>query len=218
MSDVWSGASAIAAARINAFAPRGAAQPFTPWGAVTPAATVPVMLADALEAGVEAEAAAAVIDPARIEADAFAAGFEEGRRVAMVEAEGERAQLVRLVEALGVLQPEEPAALGELLAETVDRLVRQIVGEVTIDGAILSDRAHAAAALIAEEAAPGRMRLHPDDALRLGNAAIPVEMVADPALAPGTVLLETRDGWIEDGPDVGLEKLRVALDRLGVPR
>ncbi|MET0270207.1 MAG: hypothetical protein ABW173_07240 [Sphingomonas sp.] len=211
MSDLWTHASAVSAARIDAFAPRAAAQPFTPWSATLPvSAPVP-----AEEAEIEP---AAVIDPAQIEADAFAAGFDEGRRVAIVEAESERAHLVRLVEALGVLQPEEPRALGELLAETVDRLVRQIVGEVSIDGTILADRAHAAAALITGETSPSRMRLHPDDAMRLGNAAIPVELVADPALAPGTVLLETGDGWIEDGPDVGLEKLRAALDRLGVPR
>lgn len=208
MSDLWSGASAV-----SAFAPRAMVQPFTPWDAALPT----VRPAPVVE--VEPDAIApVVIDPSRIEADAFASGFDEGRRLAVLELEGERAHLARLVETLGVLQPEEPHALGAMLAETVDRLVRQIVGEVTIDGTILADRAHAAAALITDETGPSRMRLHPDDAMRLNNAAIPVEMVGDPTLAPGTILLETGEGWIENGPDVGLEKLRTALDRLGVPR
>ncbi len=208
MSDLWSGASAV-----SAFAPRAMGQPFTPWDAALPTVR-PAPVADI--AAEEAETL--VIDPARIEADAFANGFDEGRRVAVLELEGERAHLARLIETLGVLQPEEPHALGAMLAETVDRLVRQIVGEVTIDGTILADRAHAAAALITEETGPSRMRVHPDDAMRLTGAAINVEMVSDPTLAPGTILLETGEGWIENGPDVGLEKLRTALDRLGVPR
>ena len=209
MSDLWSHASAAAAARICAFSHKPEIQPFTPWS-VGPAND------DLAPAAFDEPGA--VIDPMQIEAEAFAQGFEEGRRTVEMEVAGERASLVALVEALGVLQPEEPHALGELLAETVDRLVRQIVGEVTIDGTLLSDRAHAAAALIADETAPSRMRLHPDDHLRLGNAALPVEMVADATIAPGTVLLESGEGWIEDGPDVGLEKLRAALDKLGVPR
>ncbi len=213
MSDLWNHASAAAAARICAFSHRAEVAPFTPWSIG--------FARDEVEAEApvaEAIPAAAVIDPAQIEAEAFAMGFEEGHRTAALEMAGERDEIIRLVEALGVLQPEEPVALGELLAETVDRLVRQIVGEVSIDGTLLADRAHAAAALIADETAPSRMRLHPDDHRRLGNAAIPVDMVADSTLAQGTVLLESSGGWIEDGPDVGLEKLRAALDRLGVPR
>lgn len=212
MSDLWSHASAAAAARICAFSHRPEVQPFTPWSVGFGVANDDVAIED------EGEEPALVIDPVQIEAEAFAQGFEEGRRTAELELAGERADMARLVAALGVLQPEEPHALGELLAETVDRLVRQIVGEVTIDGTMLAERAHAAAALIADETAPSRMRLHPADHARLGNAAIPVEMIADATIAPGTVLLESGEGWIEDGPDVGLEKLRTALDKLGVPR
>ncbi|MDB5684824.1 MAG: hypothetical protein JWM75_2522, partial [Sphingomonas bacterium] len=35
---------------------------------------------------------------------------------------------------------------------------------------------------------------------------------------PGSIVIETRDGWIEDGPDAALDRLRVQLDRMGVPR
>jgi flagellar assembly protein FliH len=37
-------------------------------------------------------------------------------------------------------------------------------------------------------------------------------------LAPGTIRLDTGAGWVEDGPNVRLEKLRNALDRMGAPR
>ncbi|MFS0737593.1 hypothetical protein ABC347_11130 [Sphingomonas sp. 1P06PA] len=166
----------------------------------------------------EPAAPATVIDPAEIEATAFAAGFDEGLRTAQVELEAERASLAILAESLTVLKPEPSRDLALLLSETVSRLVRQAIGEVAIDETMLLRRAEQVAGLIAEASVPGRMRLHPDDVARLADARLPVELVGDPLLAPGTALLETNDGWIEAGPDVALEKLGAALDRLGAPR
>ena len=73
-------------------------------------------------------------------------------------------------------------------------------------------------AMIAEETAPKRLRLHPTDAVRLQGTHFAVEIVGDPMLAPGTIILDTGSGWVEDGPHVRLEKLRAQLDRLGAPR
>lgn len=176
-----------------------------------PAAIDPVEAIDPIEPTL-------VIDPAEIEATAFAAGFDEGLRTAQVELEAERAALAILAESLTVLKPEPSRDLALLLSETVGRLVRQVMGEVAIDEALLLRRTEQVAALIAEASVPGRMRLHPDDLARLAGARLPVELVADPTLAPGTALLETNEGWIEAGPDVALEKLAAALDRLGAPR
>jgi flagellar assembly protein FliH len=158
------------------------------------------------------------IDPDRIRAESYAEGLAEGRKTVEAETAAERDAIARLAEALEVLQPEPPRALGLLLAETVERLVRQTVGEVTIDGETLLERAHAAAEIIADETAPARMRLHPADLARLEGARLDVEMVADTHLAEGTILIETGDGWIEDSHEVRLEKLRAALDRMGVSR
>jgi flagellar assembly protein FliH len=158
------------------------------------------------------------LDPELIRAQAYAEGLAEGRRTVEAEVLAERDAIARLAEVLENLQPEPPRELGLLLAETVKRLVRQIVGEVEINGEALLERAHAAAEIIADETAPVRMRLHPEDHERLRDARLDVEMVPDSQLAPGTILLETGEGWLEDGPQVRLDKLRAALDRLGVPR
>jgi flagellar assembly protein FliH len=136
----------------------------------------------------------------------------------MIDLEEERSALARLAASLEALKPENSDGLAALLANTVKRLVTQIVGEVEINADTLQERVQAIAAMIAEETAPKRLRLHPTDAARLQGATLPLDMVADPMLAPGTIVLDTGSGWIEDGPHVRLEKLRAQLDRLGAPR
>ncbi|UAK26032.1 FliH/SctL family protein [Sphingomonas nostoxanthinifaciens] len=151
-------------------------------------------------------------------AQGFAQGLEEGRRIAEAELDEDRRALAHLAQSLDVLQPEPPAALAALLAETVRRLVAQVVGEVEICAATLEARTTAIAALIVEETGPSRLRLNPDDAAQLAGAQLDVAIIADPALARGAILLETGAGWVEDGPAVRLDKLRTALDRMGAPR
>lgn len=206
MSKVWPAAAAEAAAPVPVWARPQDATSFTPWSGRNE------------EQADRAPPAPAVLDPDAIRAEAFAQGLAEGRRTVEAEIAAERDAVVRLAEALENLQPEPPRELGLLLAETVKRLVRQIVGEVEIDGDALLARALAAAEAVADESAPVRMRLHPEDHERLRGARIDIEMVSDSHLAPGTILLETGEGWLEDGPQVRLDKLRAALDRLGVPR
>ena len=159
-----------------------------------------------------------VLDPARIRAEAFAEGLAEGRRTVELEVAAERSAVALLAETLEALQPEPPRELGLLLAETVKRLVRQVMGEVVIDEQALIERAMAAAEVVAEETAPVKMRVSPEDYERLQGARLPVELVADHHLAHGAILLETSGGWIEDGPEVRLDKLRAALDQMGLPR
>ena len=156
-----------------------------------------------------------IIDADQLKADAFAAGFDEGQRVLLEAVQEERDALAELAGALDVLKPEPTGALAALLAETVDRLVRQIVGEVSLDKDTLLARCEAAAALIGDEVKPATLRLNPMDAERLGSATLSVPMVADESVAPGMLLLETSQGWIEDGPAVRLERLRSALDAMG---
>lgn len=157
-------------------------------------------------------------DPEALVARGYADGLNEGHRLAMIEMEDERAALRRLASSLECLQPQDGDGLAALLSSTVKRLVTQIVGEVDINAETLAERVHAVAAMIVEETAPQRIRLHPTDLARLDGAAVAVDMVADPLLAPGTIILDTGAGWIEDGPNVRLEKLRLSMDRLGAPR
>jgi flagellar assembly protein FliH len=159
-----------------------------------------------------------VADAEALMAQGYADGLSEGRRLAMIELEEERAALARLAGSLEALSPQNSDGLAALLSTTVKRLVTQIVGEVEINAETLAERVQAVAAMIAEETAPKRLRLHPTDAVRLQGAHVAVEIVGDPMLAPGTIMLDTGSGWVEDGPHVRLEKLRAQLDRLGAPQ
>ena len=152
---------------------------------------------------------------ARLEEEAFAAGHAEGRREAEQDYEAERDALARLAQSLQVLKPEPANALALLLAETVDRLVREVVGQVEIDANLLVARAQQAAVLVARDVAPTKLRAHPDDIVHLERAALGVPLEADPGLSRGSIVLETGQGWIEDGPAVRLERLRAELDRMG---
>jgi len=168
--------------------------------------------------GFHSNASNDVADAEALIAQGYADGLNEGRRLAMIELEEERAALQRLVASVEHLNPQGSDGLAAMLANSVKRLVTQIVGEVEINADTLLERTQAVAAMIAEETAPSRLRLHPTDVVRLQGAPIAVELVGDPLLAPGTIVLDTGTGWVEDGPHVRLEKLRAQLDRLGAPK
>jgi len=187
---------------------------FTPWTQMLPDADVPIFLSEEElpEPGSPPEP-----DLETVQADAFAQGFDAGRKTAEMEFAAERDAVARLAENLQVLQPQPSNALAVLLAEAVERLVTQIVGSVEVDRAVLVARAERAAAMIGEDTGPARLRLHPDDLALMEEARLDVALVADASLERGTILLETGEGWIEDGPAVRLERLRTALDRMGAP-
>lgn len=210
MSDMRPSDQPETASWIESFAAAARTATFTPWTSPL-GAPANDFKADAPEAPIP------VVDPDAIRADSFAHGFEEGRRTAELEIADQRTALARLAESLEALRPEPTDALAVLLAETVERLVRQIVGEVEIDPVLLANRAQAAAALVGEEVEPGKLLVHPDDIALLEGARIAVPIVGDPALTRGTVMVECASGWIEDGPVVRLDRLRTALDRLGAP-
>jgi flagellar assembly protein FliH len=150
---------------------------------------------------------------------AFAEGYAEGEQAAQAQYVAERLQLAELISALDVLRPEPPRDLGILLAETVYRLVKQIMGEVRIDPQALSERVAAAAEEIADLAGPKRLKMHPADLALLDGVMLDgIEQLADPHLPQGTLILEAGEGTIEDGPDIRLERLRACLDRIGLGR
>lgn len=154
----------------------------------------------------------------RARSDAYDQGYAEGRRTVEAEFAAERDALIQLASALEVLKPEPTNALALLIAETVDRLVREVVGQVDIDANLLIARAKAAAELIGENVEPSKLRLHPDDIPYLDEARLGLTLQADAALPRGSLVLETGHGWIEDGPEVRLERLRAALDKMAAPQ
>lgn len=154
----------------------------------------------------------------RARSDAYDQGYAEGRATVEAEFAAERDALIQLASSLEVLKPEPTNALALLLAETVDRLVREVVGQVDIDATLLIARTKAAAELIGENVEPSKLRLHPDDIPYLDEARLGLTLQADARLTRGSLALETGHGWIEDGPEIRLQRLRAALDKMAAPQ
>jgi flagellar assembly protein FliH len=203
MSSLWREERAQAASSLGSFVIRRGEKPFRPWGGGDMAGCDPNVPVDMA---------------CQVEEIAFARGVAEGRRLAEAEFAAERHAIAQLAATLPALKPEPTLPLALLLAETVDRLVREIVGEVDIDALKLLGRAKAAAALIGEATQPARLRVHPDDAALLREAALEVAVEPDAGLERGAVLIETADGWVEDGPAIRLERLRAELDKVAAAR
>ncbi len=208
MSRLWREERAQEAASVGSFVIRPSGNSFRPW------------VSDAEnKAPASNDGAFTAEDPAvQREEEAYLRGLADGRRTVEAEVAAERNAIAQLAEALQVLRPEPTLPLAMLLAETVDRLVREVIGEVEVDGIRLLARAKAAAALIGEATQPARLKVNPDDAALLAEAQLDVEIESDAALPRGTVLLETADGWIEDGPGVRLDRLRAELDKVAATR
>jgi flagellar assembly protein FliH len=159
---------------------------------------------------IEAEPEIDLMEEARMEA--FTMGFDEGCRVTAQTHGQESEARTRLTEALETLAPAPSGMLSTMLSATVVRLVEQIVGEVEIDIERLVQRCDTVAAFIEDNEGKSALHLHPDDITLLEGETIGVKLVADKAMHRGCVRLETADGWVEDGPDVRLARLRALMD------
>lgn len=208
---------AAEAIRVDAWARPKASMHFTPWGGSDHpkrrASDFAPRQAQPQEDEHEPE-----IDIEAIRAEAFAQGFEQGRLSNQHEFDRDRNRLADLLRSADALQPEPHGPLAEILTEAVTRLVRQIVGEVKIEATTLRSRAEAIAELVTAESGPARLRMHPDDIAMLDGIDLPLPAAADHHLASGTIVLETGEGWIEDGPQVRLARLRQQLDAMGMGR
>lgn len=194
MSSLWSSAERVTPAAMAA----GPLAGFAPWRGGGELGSAPIRL-DPREAG-------------------YREGVAEGRAQALAEFEEQRLALVNLAENLAACRADPPEMLASVLAEVVGRLVAQIVGETEVNHALVRERVDAVARLVSEQAGPARLRLHPADAVMLTGANVDYEIVADPSLMPGSVACETATGWIEHGPEAGMDRLRQALDQLAVTR
>lgn len=145
--------------------------------------------------------------------DPFALGLAEGQRLAEAAFAAERHQLLALVAAAEALQDEPSEELAQMIAETVERLVRQIVAAAPIDAAWLAAQAETAASMIAECDKARTLWVHPADAALLVDCPLTLPVEADASMMRGTVRIETSAGWIEHGRSVYLDELRAALGR-----
>ncbi len=152
-----------------------------------------------------------LMDETDLADDPFALGLAEGQRLAEAAYTAERHQLLALLASTEALQDEPSEELAQLIAETVERLVRQIVDSAPIDAAWLQAQAETAAAMVADADKARVLWVHPDDAVLLAGHAMPLAVEADASMVRGTVRIETSAGWIEHGRAVYLNELRAAL-------
>lgn len=145
--------------------------------------------------------------------EAFTMGFEEGHRVASETLAADQQAMADLTEALGQLAPAS-GTLSTMLSSAVIRLVAQIVGEVEVDTALLLERCQTVATFIEDNEGKTALHLNPEDVPLIEEAGIGVPIIADANLRRGAVRLDTAEGWIEDGPDVRLSRLKAMLDNM----
>lgn len=207
LSRIWSAASLPALDSVPIIeAGQGAGSAFRSLYTAPPGAQTAALRGAAMHE--EAE-----LDPVeQAQVEAFTMGFDEGCRVTQEAASADDAARAQLAEALTMLAPAPSGMLSTMLSATVVRLVEQIVGEVEIDIERLVQRCDTVSAFIEDSEGKGALHLHPDDISLLDGENIAVKLVPDAAMRRGCVRLETSDGWVEDGPDVRLSRLRALLD------
>jgi flagellar assembly protein FliH len=138
-------------------------------------------------------------------AEALARARAEGEAAGRAAAEAEGEALARRQRALRLsFRALDEAALGVLaddLAATVLHLCEGVLGEAARDPEGLRQRCIAAARRIGGAADTLALHLHPDDIALLGEEALAaLRVVPDPALEPGSVLIEGPEGSVSDGP------------------
>ncbi|MDB5706658.1 MAG: flagellar biosynthesis protein FliH [Sphingomonas bacterium] len=170
-------------------------------------------------AAADAAPAASFVDPI---ATAHAAGFAEGMATAIAEigetGDRDRALLAELGEALRSDGRLDRERMARQLRQTVMFLVSRLIGEVGIAPDILARRIESAAEMLADSAESALLRVHPDDvALLDGKLPKTVFAVGDASVARGSFVLESASTIVEDGPELWLEQLAQAIDRVAVP-
>ncbi len=159
------------------------------------------------------------VDPV---AAAHAAGYAEGVAAAHAEAETLAAQQTALLEqvsdALSKGAHFDRERMAGHLRQTVLHLVKRMIGDAGIAPDVLAARIEAASDMLADSAESAILRLHPDDiALVEGHLPKTVFPVADSHVARGGFVIESASTIVEDGPDLWLEQLASAIDRIPIP-
>lgn len=156
--------------------------------------------------------AAVPVDPVEEAArEAFLQGFQEGDRLAREAVDADNEARVLLANAIQHVAQSGEGTLAAMLSQAVIRLVGQIMGDVAIDEALLQERCAAVAACIDNDESHV-LEVNPEDIALLEEQATGVKLTANPDLPRGSVRLATADGWVEDGPDIRLARLKALLD------
>ncbi|WP_143738048.1 hypothetical protein [Erythrobacter donghaensis] len=147
---------------------------------------------------------------------ACARAFAEGEAAGRAAAEAESAALAARQRALRLtFRALDEAALGVLaddLAATVLHLCDSVLGEAARDADALRARCITAARRIGGAPDTLALHLHPDDMALLGEEVLAaMRCVPDPALEPGSLVIEGPDGSVSDGPAAWRRAIAAAL-------
>jgi flagellar assembly protein FliH len=155
-------------------------------------------------------------------AAARAAGVAEGRAAALAEIEDAQARQSALLDqvsaALAAGAHFDRERMAGQLRQTVLRLVAKLVGEIGVAPDMLAGRITAAVDLLADSAESALLRVSPDDLPLLEGKLPPaIFAVGDPHVGRGGFVIESASTIVEDGPDLWLEQLAQAIDRVPIP-
>ncbi|ATY33016.1 FliH/SctL family protein [Sphingomonas psychrotolerans] len=150
------------------------------------------------------------------------AGFAEGRAAALAEVEEARAREAALLDqvsaALAAGAHFDRERMAGHLRQTVLHLVQRMIGDAGVAPDILAARITAAVDLLADGAESALLRLHPDDVpLVQGKLPTTIFPVGDPHVTRGSFVIESASTIVEDGPEIWLEQLAHAIDRVPIP-
>ena len=159
------------------------------------------------------------VDPvAAAHAFAYREGFGAGKEQGEQERERDQALLRTLGEALKSAERVDRDQIAARLRQTVLFLVSKMVGDIGIAPDLLTKRIEAATDMIADGAEAALLKLNPDD-LPLIADLLPatIHSMGDASVERGSFVLESPSTIVEDGPELWLEQLAQAIERVGVP-
>lgn len=155
-------------------------------------------------------------------AAAHDAGYAEGLAAARAELTAEAARDRALTEGLKAAIADDARvdreAIARALRQAVLLLVKRLVGESGVSSELLTQRVDAAAVMLADAAESAVLRLNPAD-LPLLDGQLPATIfpIGDESIARGSFVLEAASTIVEDGPDLWLDQLAAAIERVGLP-
>lgn len=161
--------------------------------------------------GVIAPADDSLHDRAELDA-AYADGHAAGRAEAEAQAAVDAAARVGLALSLSKLDDSLGEVLAQRLAQAVAALCEATMAPFAIDPASLQRRCVTAAAQVGEGIIDASLRLHPADIAMLDRGFSSTwHIVPDAGLERGSVVFDTSEGAIEDGPAQWRDALEEAL-------
>ncbi len=179
----------------------------------------PAEAEDKPEAWDPRDADSGFVDPiARARAEGFAEGVAHAEALRTGDEDRDATLVAGIAAALASPERIDRERLAQQLREAVVLLARKLVGETGVAADRLAGRIVAAADMIADTAEAAVLRVHPEDAALLKEHLPPTLCpVADAAVARGHFVLESAATIVEEGPELWLEQLSAAIERVPLP-